>query len=99
MYRVRRFDTPDGKEYRPLSIQGGKWEWRYPMEPRSLYGLDRLADPTKATVLVVEGEKAADAAARLFPSLAVVTSQLKPKPHKGRLGTPPRPLRGDLARS
>lgn len=74
LYRVRRFDTPDGKEYRPLSIQGGRWEWRYPMEPRPLYGLDRRADPAKATVLVVEGEKAADAGARLFPSLAVVTS-------------------------
>lgn len=74
MYRVRRYDTPDGKEYRPLSLQAGKWEWRYPMEPRPLFGLDRLADPTKSTVLVVEGEKAADAAASLFPTLAVVTS-------------------------
>ena len=74
LYRVRRYDSEEGKEYRPLSFKDGKWTWGYPSEPRPLYGLERLADVNKSTVLVVEGEKAADAAARLFPTLAVVTS-------------------------
>ena len=74
LYRVRRYDTQQGKEYRPLSFKDGKWTWGYPSEPRPLYGLERLADVNKSLVLVVEGEKAADAAARMFPTLAVVTS-------------------------
>lgn len=72
--RVRRYDTPSGKEYRPLIFKDGKWTWSYPSEPRPLYGLDHLADVNKSIVLVVEGEKAADAAARMFPAFAVVTS-------------------------
>ncbi|MBI1751865.1 MAG: AAA family ATPase [Acidobacteria bacterium] len=89
--RVRRYDTPDGKEFRPLMVQGGKEIWQYPAEPRPLYGLDRLADANKGTVLVVEGEKAADAAARLFPSMAVVTSPAGAKAAKKADWTP---LRG-----
>jgi uncharacterized protein (DUF927 family) len=42
--------------------------------PRPLYGLDRLAAAPHAAVLVVEGEKAADAAATLFPGMIAVTS-------------------------
>ena len=72
--RVRRYDTPEGKQYRPLTFKDGKWTWNYPSEPRPLYGLDCLADENKTTVLIVEGEKAADAAAKLLPSMAVVTS-------------------------
>lgn len=74
LYRVRRYDTPDGKEYRPLLYTGVKWIWNYPPEPRPLYGLDRLADKSKSLVLIVEGEKAADSAAKLFPAIAVITS-------------------------
>lgn len=72
---VRRFNREGGgKEFRPLTFQAGRWEWKDLPEPRPLYGLDRLMDPLKSRVLIVEGEKAADAAARLFPALAVVTS-------------------------
>ncbi len=88
LYRVRRYDTPNGKEYRPLSFKDGKWAWGYPSEPRPLYGLNRLADPNKGTVLVVEGEKAADAGVRLFPSLAVVTSPAGAKAAKKADWTP-----------
>ena len=41
--------------------------------PRPLYGLDTLAQRPDAPVLVLEGEKAADAAGTLFPDHAVTT--------------------------
>jgi putative DNA primase/helicase len=44
-----------------------------PPAPRPFYGLDRLAARPSAPVLVVEGEKAADAAATLFPEYVTVT--------------------------
>lgn len=68
---VCRFNTSDGdKETIPLTYcrneKTGKHEWRWKSWPegeRPLYGLDRLAeaDP-KAYVILVEGEKCADAA-------------------------------------
>ena len=42
--------------------------------PRPLYGLDRIASRPDAPVIVCEGEKAADAAAKIFPDHAAVTS-------------------------
>ena len=43
------------------------------LEPRPLYGLDKLVLNPDAPVLVVEGEKAADAAHELLPNYSVVT--------------------------
>jgi uncharacterized protein (DUF927 family) len=79
LFRVLRFDRPDGgKEVLPLHLrrEGGAlaWRWAAPPEPRPLYGLDRLADRPGALVLVTEGEKAADAGARLLPEFVPVTS-------------------------
>ena len=52
------------------------WHFKAPRSPRPLYGLDRLsAAPSGVPVLLVEGEKAADAATELFPGLVVMTSQ------------------------
>ncbi len=51
------------------------WHFKAPRGPRPLYGLDRLAAQPGATVLLVEGEKTADAAAALFSDLVAVTSQ------------------------
>jgi hypothetical protein len=55
---------------------GGQREWRRKgfSGPRPLYGLDRLAARPDAPVLVVEGEKTADAATRRFKDYVVVTS-------------------------
>ncbi|MFE8873958.1 DUF927 domain-containing protein [Acetobacter persici] len=50
------------------------WHWKQPAKPLPLYGLDRLATSHDAPVLLVEGEKTADAARDLFPDLAVLTS-------------------------
>ncbi len=80
LFVVCRFDlkNPDGspvlgkdgkpkKEVLPYCCGPGGWRWAAPPAPRPLYGLDALAARPGAPVLVVEGEKAADAAARLFP--------------------------------
>ena len=74
----RRFAAP-GPKALPLTWcegSGGKREWRskaLPV-PRPLYGLQPLAERLAAPVLVVEGEKTADAAAALFHEYIVVTS-------------------------
>ena len=73
-----RFDPPAGKQILPLTFCEGpngrrEWRWQGFPEPRPLYGLDRLAQNPGGRVLVVEGEKSADAAARMYPDLVVVT--------------------------
>jgi hypothetical protein len=54
----------------------GMAEWRpkAPEHPWPLYGLDRLAQRPEAPVLVVEGEKTAQAAEQVFPEMVAVTS-------------------------
>lgn len=76
---VNRFDTKHGKTYLPLTwcIDDSGWEsWRTvaPYAPKPLYGLDRLAERKDAIVLFTEGEKASDAASRLFPEFVTVTT-------------------------
>ena len=75
---VCRFDKPDGsKEILPQTLWRDAdrlgWRWGAAPVPRPLYGLDRLALSPAAPVLIVEGEKTADAAAGLFPGFAVAT--------------------------
>jgi putative DNA primase/helicase len=59
-----------GKAIRPLWWDGDAWRWKAPPAPRPLYWARKLPG---APVLVVEGEKTADAAAALFTGHAVVT--------------------------
>ena len=59
-----------GKKIRPLTFANGAWAWKSPAKPRPLYWARRSA---AAPVLIAEGEKAADAAATLFPDHAVCT--------------------------
>jgi putative DNA primase/helicase len=66
-YIVCRFP---GKKIRPLTWTGSAWAWKSPAKPRPLYWARRSA---AAPVLIAEGEKAADAAAALFPDHAVCT--------------------------
>jgi hypothetical protein len=73
-----RFDLAGGsKVILPLCYgqNGGNphWHWKSLPEPRPLYGLERLAAMPDAPVLLVEGEKAADAAQALFQHHAVLT--------------------------
>ena len=80
LFYVQRFDASTGKkEFRPLTLfssteTGMKWKRKAPPEPRPLYGLDRLATRPDAEVMVCEGEKATDAATRLFPDKVAVSS-------------------------
>jgi DNA primase len=54
---------------------GASWRWKLGAWnlPRPLYGLERLAARPRAAVLIVEGEKTAEAARRLLPRFVVVT--------------------------
>jgi putative DNA primase/helicase len=61
-----------GKKIRPLWWSGSRWEWKAPPSPRPLLNLSQLRSRT-GTVLIVEGEKAADAAAKLYPKAVVTT--------------------------
>lgn len=77
---VYRFKTSNGgKETLPLSwcrhgeSKMEKWHWMSFPEPRPLYGLNRLHAKPLATVLLVEGEKCADAGHENLPELAVVS--------------------------
>jgi putative DNA primase/helicase len=77
---ICRFDLADGsKEVLPITwcrhISGKEgWRWKSFAKPRPLYNLPKVvhADADK-WVLIVEGEKTADAATRLLPNLTVTT--------------------------
>ena len=76
---VCRFDKPGvKKEIIPFSYCQSDtglraWRWKALDTPRPLYGLDELAEKPNATVIIVEGEKAADAGRQLLPNMAVIT--------------------------
>lgn len=73
-FYVVRKDKPNGdKDILPLWWDGSTWKWKAPPTPRPLYRKQQLAANPKAPVLIVEGEKTADAAAALLPSHVVVT--------------------------
>lgn len=75
-----RFNFEDGRKdvlpytwARSTATQKEGWRWIGFIKPRPLYGLDLLAARPDAPVLVVEGEKAADAARDLAPWAVVVS--------------------------
>src|SRR3569623_1046175 len=72
---VCRFDSPgQRKQLCPLTWWSDGWHWRSMPAPRPLYRLDAIAARPKAVVLVCEREKAADAAAQLFPAATTTTA-------------------------
>lgn len=80
---VCRFELPGGgKDLIPQSYcvnsQTGdvRWKWRSFDKPRPLYGLDKLARYPKAQVIIVEGEKACDAAQELFNAAGISQEKL-----------------------
>lgn len=81
LFYVRRLIKADGeKSYSPVTLwlnqDTGSLFWRHAKapDPQPLYGLDRLYNRPDAPVCLCEGEKAADAAARLLPDFVTTTS-------------------------
>jgi putative DNA primase/helicase len=70
---VARYNTPGGKEVVPWSWVDGAWKMQAAAKPRPLYGLDRLAANPEAAVILVEGEKPADACQAMAPDRVAVT--------------------------
>jgi DNA primase len=76
---MARFNLENGeKEVRPRTTwrdSNGKLrlQWRNLPPPRPLYGLEYFARLSNALVIVIEGEKAVDAARRIFPNCIVVS--------------------------
>ena len=96
VYRFEPCNESERKQFMPLTFcedETGKraWRWQGLPDPRPLYCLDKLYSNIHEPVVVCEGEKAADAAALLFPG-AVCTTMLNgaQSPHK----TDWRPLAG-----
>jgi putative DNA primase/helicase len=75
---VARFEGPDGKVTPPFTFceKDGvqQWCWKGFPEPRPLFGLDTFSKKPTAHVLVVEGEKSAEAAQVMFLDMIVTTS-------------------------
>lgn len=60
LFYICRVNTETGKNFFPFSWNGTKWVNKQWPEPRPLYGLEYLKP--EGPILIVEGEKAADAA-------------------------------------
>jgi putative DNA primase/helicase len=79
LFEIWRFDPAgEQKQFLPITLwrENGRlrWRWKGVPAPRPLYGLERLAARVDAPVVVTEGEKAADAAAHIFPRSVCITS-------------------------
>jgi uncharacterized protein (DUF927 family) len=76
VFCVCRWNKPNRrKDILPLSwFDGEGWRFAHWADPRPLYNLNVLAVKLDAPVIVTEGEKAADAAARIFPKSVATTS-------------------------
>jgi hypothetical protein len=74
LFTTCRFDPADSrKQVLPFCATAKGWRWKASPAPRPLYGLDRLSARPDAGVLLVEGEKTADAAATRFQDFVVAT--------------------------
>lgn len=70
---VLRYERDGKKTFRPLTWRNGKWSRKAYPEPRPLYNLGDLMLRPDAPVLIVEGEKAADALATVLVGYVVMT--------------------------
>jgi len=74
LFLVARYDTKNGeKEIVPWSYTGKTWVKKSWPKPRPLYNLHQLSSHPTMPVLIVEGEKAADAAKKLTKAYIVTT--------------------------
>lgn len=70
---VARYETATGKQFLPWIPHGDRFKCKGLLAPRPLYGLDLLAARPDAPILIVEGEKTAEAARSIAPQFVVVT--------------------------
>jgi putative DNA primase/helicase len=64
---VCRFETAEGKQVLPYTCHNPRgWQWAGFDEPRPLYNLPELLARPDAPIIITEGEKAAEAAKRLY---------------------------------
>ena len=66
-------DPNDGKVIRPATWDGTNWRRKTMPAPRPFYGLPDILKYADRPVVVVEGEKCADAARDVFPCHVVTT--------------------------
>ncbi|MEK6704327.1 MAG: DUF927 domain-containing protein [Bdellovibrionota bacterium] len=76
---INRFTDKEGKkQFCPLTYgeYNGKKSWRWKGSPdgRPLYNLLSIANQPNKPIIVVEGEKAAEAAGKLFPDMIATTT-------------------------
>lgn len=73
---ILRFETESGKEFSPYTFrENGKWSYKGFDSPRPLYNLHLIEQNPNAIIILVEGEKAADATQAHFePSKAIATT-------------------------
>lgn len=74
---VVRFDSFDGKQIIPLRLIDGKWRWKGWSKPdkNPIFNLHKITSRPNDIVLIVEGEKTAQAAEKIFPEYVVTTAQ------------------------
>lgn len=70
---VLRFDQGDSKTFRQAALVDEKWHWRAMEKPRPLYRAEDLRLKPTAQVVLVEGEKAAEALREALPEAVVLT--------------------------
>ena len=75
-FYVCRYNKKGGiKDFLPLCwFPGDGWRSKHWPAPRPLYNLDKIAALPHAPIIICEGEKSADAAARIFPEAMATTS-------------------------
>jgi len=73
LFYISRHDLPEGKQFYPYTWRAGRWQRKAWPAPRPLYGLPALAARPEAPVLVVEGEKCAEAANAALAAYACVS--------------------------
>jgi len=67
---IARWNNVKGqKEIRPFCYTEEGWQCRAYLAPRPLFNLDLIAADTQVDILIVEGEKAAEAATAFFPGV------------------------------
>lgn len=74
-FKIARYETNSGKQFCPWTRENveSPWEHKAPPAPRPLYNMEEIKSRPEAPILIVEGEKCADAAKLFAPDHVVTT--------------------------